>query len=80
MTVDCSAERPKIALWRRLPLPLPRMESAPFVPSGIRAGTARGENADRKRATTDRGQPHGERPIEHLDRVWPDAGPTGIVQ
>jgi hypothetical protein len=25
------------------------------------------------------GQPHGERPANHLDRVWPDTGPTGIV-
>ena len=26
------------------------------------------------------GQPHGEPPAEHLARVWPDTGPTGIVQ
>jgi len=26
-----------------------------------------------------RWQPHGELPAEHLDRVWPDTGPTGIV-
>ena len=25
------------------------------------------------------GQPHGELPADHLDRVWPDAGPSGIV-
>ena len=25
------------------------------------------------------GSRDGERPAEHLDRVWPDTGPTGIV-
>ena len=25
------------------------------------------------------GQPKRERPAEHLDRVWPDTGPTGIL-
>jgi len=26
------------------------------------------------------GQPRGEPPAEHLDRVWPDTGPTTIVK
>ena len=25
------------------------------------------------------GQPHGGPPADHLDRVWPDTGPRGIV-
>jgi len=38
-------------------------------------------DAARKRATPgdSGGQPQRERPADHLDRVWPDTGPTGIV-
>ncbi len=36
--------------------------------------------ASRKRATPAKGgQPTRERPAGHLDRVWPDTGPEGIL-
>jgi transposase len=71
---DLTALQAKAILARALLL---RAGQSPLEP---RTGTVPDGNADRKRATpADGGQPHGERPAEHLDRVWPDAGPEAIV-
>jgi hypothetical protein len=50
------------------------------VPLEPRLGTANNSTqTDREPHPDAGGQPRGEHPVERLDRVWPDTGPTGIV-
>ena len=53
-------------------------QAAPATADGLGNDVPRSARSTRvERRVTSGGQPHGELPADHLDRVWQDTGPTG---